>query len=256
MLMLKQGTALALVSAVLACGSPAPEDREPSWLRQSPEGCAIGFSGPTLDPGDSIRYARRAALRQLASGAGDARVHIESELYVSGARGQRGGEFTRQDIQGNVRGSRIVAMWAEHTRDARSLTAVRHVYAMACGAGAEPPDLDTPSYPHWLLNPPRNEGAICAIGAGGPTWDPRDQEPATLRDGRSALAEALDSRLHQIIIDTGETNPRVATELATTEAALARAATASELDDQWSDLRGEGPLGLKGVLYGLICVPL
>jgi hypothetical protein len=253
------GTALALASAVFACASPSedPEDEPaPSWLARAPKGCAIGFSGPTLDPGDAIRYARRAALRQLATGGADAMVHVESELYVAGSDRQRGGEFTRQDIEGTVRDSRIVAMWAERTRDPRSLTKVRHVYAMACGAGSEPPDLGDPAYPEWLLNAPEGNGEICAVGAGGPTYDPRDQEPATLRDARRALAEALESRLHQIIIDTGDRNPRVASELATTEAALARAESASELDDVWSDQNGDGPLGLPGVLYGLVCVPL
>jgi hypothetical protein len=258
-LAVKLGTALTLVSAVFACASVSTDGDggpAPSWLATSPEGCAIGFSGPTLDPGDAIRYARQAALRQLASGAAETRVHVESALYVSGSRQQRGGEFTRQDIEGTVRDSRIVAMWAERTRDPRSQTKVRHVYAMACNEGAEPPDLADPAYPDWLLNTPDGNGEICGVGAGGPTYDPRDQEPGTLRDARRALAEALESRLHQIIIDTGEHNPRVASELATTEAALARAEAASELDDQWSDQSGDGPLGLKGVLYGMICVPL
>ncbi len=261
--MIKSCTALTLVSAVLACASGSlPNDGDegngpaPSWLQTAPRGCAIGFSGPTLDPGDAIRYARQAALRQLASGAADAQVHVESELYVTGSSQRRGGEFTRQDIQGSVRDSRIVALWAERTRDPRSQTKVRHVYAMACREGAEPPELSAPAFPGWLLNAPERDGEICAIGAGGPTYDPRDQEPGTLRDARRALAQALESRLHQIIIDTGAANPRVASELATTERALARAEAVSEFDDLWSDQEGDGPLALKGVLYGLICVPL
>lgn len=257
--MFQHGTALTLVSAVLACASAPIEELDvptPSWLQTAPEGCAIGFSGPTLDPGDAIRYARQAALRQLATGAADATVHVESELYVTGSDRRRGGEFTRQDIEGSIRDSRVVALWAERTRDPRSQTKVRHVYAMACAEGAEPPELRDPDFPDWLLNAPERDGEICAVGAGGPTYDPRDQEPSALRDARRALAEALESRLHQIIIDTGGSNPRVASELATTEAALARAESASEFDDQWSDPDGGGPLGLKGVLYGLICVPL
>jgi hypothetical protein len=243
---------------VPACSSPSSEADAPppSWLQTAPQGCAIGFSGPTLNPGDAIRYARQAALRQLASTGRDARVHVQSELYVTGSERQRGAEFTRQDIEGSVRDSRIVAIWAERTRDPRSMTRVRHVYAMACREGSEPPDLGDPPYPQWLLNAPERSGEICAIGAGGPTYDPRDQEPATLSDARRAMAAALDSRLHQIIIDTGERNPRVASELVTTEAALARAKTAGELDEAWSDPDGTGPLGLKGVLYGLICIPL
>jgi hypothetical protein len=255
-------TALASASAVLAClalgcaGDPSWEEPTPSWLQTAPAGCAIGFSGPTLNPGDAVRYARRAALRQLAAGDETTRIHVQSELLVAGSSAQRGGEFTRQEIEGTVRDSRIVAMWAERTRDPRSETLVRHVYAMACGVGAEPAGVGEPAFPSWLLNLPERDGEICAIGVGGPTYDARDQEPGTLRDGRRALATALESRLHQIIIDTGERNPRVRTELETTEAALARAAGAEELDESWSDRDGDGPLALKGVLYGLVCVPL
>ena len=246
-----------LVCAALACKSDeAPTEPVPSWLQMAPNGCAIGFSGPTLNPGDAVRYARRDSLRQLAVTDTSALVHVESELYVAGSRQQRGGEFTRQEIEAAVRDSRIVALWAERTRDPRSMTKVRHVYAMACHPGAEPAGLDDPGFPSWLLNLPDRDGEICAIGVGGLTYDPRDQEPGTLGDGRNALAEALDSRLHQIIIDTGEGNPRVASELATTEAARARAESAEELDEQWSDQQGNGPLGLKGVLYGLVCIPL
>jgi hypothetical protein len=259
---LSLGTALASVSAVLVCAGlvscKTDEAGPPSagWLQLAPDGCAIGFSGPTLDPGDAIRYSRRDALRQLASTDKQTRIHIESELYVTGSGQQRGGEFTRQDIEGSVREARIVALWAERTHDPRSMTKVRHVYGMACHEGAEPPDLDAPVFPSWLLNVPEQEGRICAIGVGGPTYDPRDQEPRTIEDGRNALAEALDSRLHQIIIDTGVRNPRVASELETTEAARARAKAAQELDRQWSDVEGNGPLSLKGVLYGLVCIGL
>ena len=239
---------------MLACAGDTPENTIPSWLRTAPTGCAIGFSGPTLNPGDAIRYSRRAALHQLASGDVATRIHIESELLVSGS-GQRGGEFTRQDIEGTVRDTRVVAMWAERTTDPRSSTKVRHVYAMACKEGQDPLGGSEPAFPDWLLNLPERDGEICALGVGGPTYDPRDQEPGTLRDGQRALAEALESRLHRIIIDTGRRNPRVASELATTEAALARAAAADELDELWSDRNGDGPLGLKGVLYGLVCIP-
>ena len=250
-------TALASVSAVLACTGPvfAPEpEPPPSWLSAAPVGCAIGFSGPTLNPGDAIRYSRQAALHQLAADDREALVRVQSELYVSGNDSQRGGEFSRQDIEGRVRDAQITAMWAELTVDLRSTTRVRHVYAMACREDQTPPGVPNPPFPSWVLNVPERDGEICALGVGGPTYDPRDQEPGTLRDGRQALAQALESRLHQIIIDTGRGSPRVASELATTDAALQRASAAEELDEQWSDREGVGPLGLRGVLYGLVCV--
>lgn len=249
-------TALASASAVLACAGAVPEPEAadpPGWLQTAPEGCAVGFSGPTLNPGDAIRYARQAALRQLAAVDADTRIRVESELLVGS---ERGGEFTRQDLEGTVRNSRIVAMWAERTSDPTSQTKVRHVYAMACSPDATASGTLAPPFPDWLLNLPDRPGQICAIGVGGPTWDPRDQEPAALRDAQKALAEAIESRLHQVIIDTGARNPRVASQLDTPETAVARAAAARELDERWSDDDGSGPLRLEGVLYGLVCIPL
>jgi hypothetical protein len=245
---------------VSACGSPPPGvDAEApagsSWLEIAPEDCAIGFSGPTLNPGDAIRYARHSSLQNLAL-SDAAKVHVRSELLVTGSDRRRGGEFTRQDIEASVRDSRIVTMWANLVEEPLAHTKVRHVYAMACRKGARPSDLRTPPFPDWLLNLPDDDEQACAIGVGGPTFDPRDQEPATLRDGRRALAEALESRLRQIIIDTGRSNPRVTSELETTERALARAERAEALDDEWRDDAGEGPLALKGVLYGRVCTPL
>ena len=45
-------------------------------------------------------------------------VHVESELWVSGG-GQRGGEFTKQDITAVLRNAKIVAMWAERAVKAK-----------------------------------------------------------------------------------------------------------------------------------------
>ena len=208
-----------------------------------------------MNPGDAIRHARRNALAQLAAGDAAASVHVTSELLVSGANA-RGGEFTHQDIRGSVRDSQIVAMWAELSTDPGSTTQVRHVYAMGCRRRARPSGLSDPAFPDWVLNVPENDLQACALGVGGPTRNPLDQIPAALRDAKQALAAALESRLHQIIIDTGRTNPRVASQLETTQRALARAEGAEDLHDAWRDDTGAGPLGLKDVVYGLVCIPL
>jgi hypothetical protein len=207
-----------------------------------------------LNPGDAIRGARRNALTQLAAGDASTTAHITSELFVTGGN-MRGGEFSHQDILGSVRDSQIVGMWAKLTPDPGSTTRVRHVYATACRRGSRPPELPDPAFPAWLLDLPESLTRACALGVGGPTLDPRDQYRAALRDGRQALAAALESRLHQIIIDTGRANPRVASQLETTRRALARAATAETLRDVWRDETGTGPLGLSEVLYGLVCIP-
>ena len=83
---------------------------------------------------------------------------------------------------------------------------MRHVYALACRKGFSPPGVALPDLPPWVLETPHEPGRVCALGVGGPTWDPRDQRPSTLRDGKRALAAALESRLHQIVIDTGRSS--------------------------------------------------
>ena len=162
------GAALALASAapsfvLAACAAkpapgPVPPPPTPSWLARAPTGCAIGFSGPTLNPGDSIRYARRSAVGQLIAGSAEATTSIDSTLLVDGASIRGSGEFTRLDIKGLGRRTRIIAMWAEATPDPRSTTNVRHVYALACRDGATPPGIPAPSYPEWVMNLPRQPG--------------------------------------------------------------------------------------------------
>jgi hypothetical protein len=253
-LTLTAGTALALAGAVLGCGTPAssPEPPRGSWLSQAPEGCAIGFSGPTMNPGSAIRNARTSALQSLVSGSAASSIHIQSTLLTSSAERDR--EYTRQDIEGVVRGSRIVKMWAEVTADPPSSTRVRHVYALACDEGVTPPGVTEPDYPSWVLNLPRQPGRLCTLAVGGPTWDPRRQTSVALEDGRRALAEALESQLRQVIEDDGRSSPRVLSEMKTTERALAKAESANELDPKWRDDEGIGPLGLREVLYGVVCV--
>jgi hypothetical protein len=247
-----------LTSALCACGAPPPlQDSKPpvaSWTKSAPEGCAIGFSGPTLDPGDALRYARLSALTELVSGHASTTVHVESEL-LSSAGGQRGGEFTLQEIAGTLRDAKIVAMWAESSEDEHTQTYERHVYALACARGAAAGGLTDPTLPAWILNLPDDGFRACALGVGGPTRDPRDQPDAALRDARRALASTLESELEARIIDTGR-RPLIASELQATERALARAEAVTALDDEWLDAAGSGPLGLKATLYGLICVPL
>ena len=205
-----------------------------------------------MNPGDAIRNARTSALQTLMSGSAASRIHVESTLLT--ARGQRDQEYTRQDIEGFVRESRVVKMWAETTADPPSTTRVRHVYALACQASVHPAGVRKPDFPAWVLNLPHESGKICAIGVGGPTWDPQRQRSTALADGRAALAEALESHLRQIVEDDGRRIPRVLSETETTERALAKAETADELDAEWLDDAGVGPLGLSEVLYGMVCI--
>jgi len=254
--------ALAIAGALSACGSPPPQpsaDNETkahsSFTEIAPPGCAIGLSGPTLNPGDALRNARRQALTELAGGNANTIVQIDSELLVSGGA-QRGGEFTRQDISGAVRDARIVAIWAEGAPSRHNGTHERHVYALACDRGAPASRLADPTVPCWILNVPSDDTRVCALGIGGPTRNPLDQPAATLRDARNALAAALESKLEAVIIDTGRRKPLIAAELQSSERARQRAESVDEFEATWEDVDGQGPLGLKLVQYGLVCVPI
>lgn len=205
-----------------------------------------------MNPGDAIRNARTSALQALMAGSAASRIHIDSTLLTT--RGRRDQEDTHQDIEGFVRESRVIKMWAEATADPPSATRVRHVYALACEPGVHPAGVEEPDYPAWVLNLPHEPGRICAMGVGGPTWDPRRQRSVALADGQTALAQALESRLRQTIEDDGRRPPRVLADTEATERALAEAATADELDAEWRDDAGVGPLGLREVLYGMVCV--
>ena len=97
-------------------------------------------------------------------------------------------------------------------------------------------------------------GRICATGISGPPWKAEDQEASALGDARLALAIALESRIEKRVFDDGRGVARMAREIDPSPAALRRAAGAEALEERWLDEDGDGPLGLQGVLYGLVCV--
>lgn len=265
----KQGFTLILAGALLACSAP-PSKRlvgrgvgsaspviggtVPAWLDRPPVGCAAGYSGPTLDPGDAIRQARRNAIDGLA--ADRLGVRIESELRI-GTRGPLG-EATTQEVHGILAESRIVAMDSRMV-GVRASTgsagpALREVYALACPADLQAGGVPVAHHPGWLLNIPADSKRICAVGVGGPTRDPDHQRKAALRDGRRALAATLESWVHRRILDRGRGRVRSSSSSRATERATALAHAVEALDDAWTDTRGTGPLATPGLIYGLACV--
>ena len=259
---LLQGSALILAGALLSCatagGNPGERsrdarrapDRRAAWLPAPPAGCAVGLSGPTLDPGDAIRQARSSALENLAAQL--LGVRVESELRISA---EAVTEFTRQDISGVMALSRIVAMDSDSDPDARSRHELREVYALACPAEIATPHIPRPGFPDWILDIPSEPDRICVPGVGGPTHDPRSQPDAALRDGRNALAHALESQIRQQSVDDGRRLPRLRSQTQSTERARAVAEAVDRLSESWLDRDGRGPLRIPGVLYGLVCGP-
>ena len=220
-----------------------------SWVDDPPEDCSVGSSGPTLNPRNAIRYARIAAIEALASGS------LEVDVQTISGDGSRGSfEMSAQALSGTLADARIVAIFAETESAGGSRRRLRQVYALGCWPEASLRDLPEVDYPRWLIDPPTEAGRICATGIAGPTWKSKNQQASALRDARLALAVALESRIEKRIYDDGRGVAKMARQVDHSSAALARAATAQELDRDWFDEEGIGPVGLPDVLYGLACI--
>lgn len=219
------------------------------WVDAPPAGCAVGSSGPTLNPRNAIRYARLSAIEALASGS------LEVDVQTISGDGSRGSfEVSAQALSGTLENARIVALWADTESAGESRRRIRQVYALGCWPDASLRGLPRTEYPHWLIEPPAEQGEICATGIAGPTWKRKDQNDSALRDARLALAIALESRIEKRIYDDGHGVAKMARQIDPSIGALERAATAEELDRDWYDEAGRGPVGLPGVLYGLACI--
>lgn len=220
-----------------------------AWVEAPPAGCAVGASGPTLNPRNAIRHARLSAIESLAAGS------LEVDVQTISGTGSRGSfEVSAQALSGTLENARIVALWADTESVGETRSRLRQVYALACWPDASLAGLPRPDFPHWLIEPPAEPGEICATGIAGPTWKSEDQSASALRDARLALAIALESRIEKRIYDDGRGAARMARQIDPSIAALERAAAAERLDREWLDVEGTGPVGLPGVLYGLACI--
>lgn len=219
------------------------------WVEAPPDRCAVGSSGPTLDPREAIRHARVSAIEALA--AGSLSVEVQS-ITGSGSHGDF--QMTTQALSGVLADARIAALWAETNPGRKGRARVRQVYALACFPDADLAGLPDVAYPRWLIEAPGGEGRVCATGIAGPTWKPEDQERSALDDARLALAIALESRIEKRVFDDGRGVARTAREIEPSSAAMRRAAEVEAFEARWLDEVGAGPLGLRGVLYGLVCV--
>lgn len=257
-----QATSLfGLVACLVSCATddggltPARERFAPprataDWIDSPPARCAVGASGPTLNPRNAIRYSRVSAIESLA--AGSLEVEIQTISGVGGARGAF--EISAQSLSGTLANARIVALWAETNPYGQGRARVRQVYALACWPDADVSGLPGLDYPRWLIEPPSESGRICATGIAGPTWKKEDQQPSALRDARLAIAVALESRIEKRIFDDGHGVAKMARKIDPSPAALRRSAAADELENEWRDEDGKGPMGLPGLLYGLACI--
>jgi hypothetical protein len=221
------------------------------WIESPPMDCAVGASGPTLNPRHAIRNARLAAIEALA--AGRLEMTIQS-ITVSDSALSSGLEISTQTLSGQLANARIAALWADRDQTEGSRNRLRELFALACWPDADLRDVSAVDYPSWLIEPPERPGQVCAIGVAGPTWKTVEQVDSALRDARFALAVSLESRIEKRVLDPGRGVARFARQVEPSPAAAARAAAASSLELQWLDERGTGPMGLKDVLYGVVCI--
>ena len=255
MMSTRAASLLGLVALFVSCASAPVEERFEAprplagWVDAPPAGCAVGSSGPTLNPRNAIRYARVSAIDALA--AGSLSIDVQS---ITGTGSEGYFEMTAQSLSGVLADARIAALFGEVNPGREGRARLRQVFALACFPDADLSDLPEPGYPRWVVDVPAEEGRVCATGISGPTRKARDQAPSALGDARLALAIALESRIEKRVFDDGRGVARMAREIDPSPRALRRAAGAEALEERWLDEEGEGPLGLPGVLYGLVCV--
>ncbi len=216
-----------------------------AWRARPPVDCALGYSGATLYPGDALRQSRVDALTGLLRRFDETR--LESESFDDG---ETRIAWTHQVSRGRLAGARIVAMWSDRERAEAS----GGVYALACLEGVRPEGLEEMAAPDWVMNPPQTDARLCAPAVAGPTLLADDQRPAAIADGRAALADALESEVEQIVVDDERHRTFEHSTLSATGRARARADAARELEREWLDEEGVGPLGVDGTLYGMVCI--
>jgi hypothetical protein len=244
------GAALVCLGLALASAACRTTPRPPdwwAWRAQPPQGCALGTSGLTLYPGDALRQARADALTGLLRRFDE--TEVESESFDDGTERYA---WTHQVSRGRLARSRVVSLW----RDAGGAYGDAAVYALACEEGVRPDAAPLVETPTWFMNPPSTPGRICAPAVAGPTLFPGDQRPAAIADGRQALAEVLESEIEQIVVDDERFRVYELSTLSPTQRARALAATARDLEREWMDEEGTGPLAVRHTLYGVICAEL
>lgn len=151
------------------CGSP------PKWLNDPGDSCAIGTSGPTLNPTNSLYQAENDARVALVSAIMG--VEIKSALVY--------GEKTRivdfTTVDGTVPGLATRQFWTDQCGDG-PLKTKQVVYVQAC--------IET-------------RGTDCTFGVSGPTLEEDDARTNAEEDAKLRIAEARSVRVQSAtLVDT------------------------------------------------------
>ncbi len=161
----------------------------------------------------------------------------------------------------------IVAQWKD--RAGRVDGVPDSSYALACTEDAYLKVRDSfamRGVPEWVVNAPRDDGVICAVGACGPTIDPRDQEKNVIDEAKNRLAEQLTVEI-TAAKQEGVAGPMTASVQNIPQEAIDRAQAApvrvcdpsgkEPFDGKclWKDDKGRGPVQEPGFLYAVVCAP-
>jgi hypothetical protein len=267
------GLAFALLAAASACRAPSPRsasvgggggfvagvapppllgpgarDESPAWARAMIPGCAPGFSGPTLNPGDAIRYAQAHALGEFAEAQG---VRVASVSLDDGHGVRSVATYVSEATLANVR---VVAVETQRTGRADDPTA-RVTHALACRVGSEGGARGT-NAPAWVIDPrgAARPGELCAVGISGPTLDAKDAPTNAARDASRALASVRSVLVSRAAADYDlEAYVILKSEAHVPEEAIDAMLAASQQRELWLDAEGTGPLALPGATFVLRC---
>jgi hypothetical protein len=227
---------------------PGARDESPAWTRAVIPGCAPGFSGPTLSPGDAIRNAQAHALGEFAEAQG---VHIASVSVDDGRDVHAVATFVSEATIANVR---VVAIETQRTGRADDATA-RVTHALACRLGSER-GLTGKNAPAWVLDPrsAARAGELCAVGLSGPTLEPADAPKNAARDAARALASIRSVLVSRASADHDfRTFVVLKSEARVPDEAVDAMLAASTDRETWRDEEGYGPLALPGTTFVLRC---
>lgn len=236
----------------VACGAARPNGFDAiavfKALKDTPKDCALGLSGPTVNPGDAVVYARADALQNLA--LGDATVKLDSIQTIEEGAELRYRSVLKQHAHGRLEGARIVRVWAD--REGRGRAGTRDVvYALACRPEAAARFAPWPGYEALVAV---DAGRACAWGFAGPTLLSNQNERA-LDDAKRRLAEVLAADVESILVDFDLTDVQGWSHVAAPADVQARVNADAVAEGDKLDTDGTGPLGLKGVAYVLACLP-
>lgn len=234
--------------------SPATAVPKPGWASFDfkVKHCALGHSGPTVNPGDSMRNAMEVARQELAAQKLNARIVDFNDINKQDAT-----EYNFQEIEGMLENTAIVASHTDgRPDDPHFLT--RESYALACLQGREARVSGSlnKAVPEWIrvYQPPKG-GQVCALGISGPTLNAWDQEKYALRNGAEALVRMRSVHVYSAMSTEGDQvmawNHAEEIQDGDIEAQLASA----KVTQKWADPKGLGPYRLPGVLYTLVCAP-